>query len=542
MSCSSASRPPWSTAAAGRRLRSVSRKARSMRASSTSMPLAGRGRDEDPVRVAEAQLLAALFVDPVGLVEHEQPGPLARSDLVEDVVDRAQHQDHLVLVHRGVDDVDDQVGEARLLERRAERVDELVGQLADEADRVGQEIRTAVEAHRAGVRVERVEQPVAHTDGRARERVEQRRLAGVRVAGERDLRQVAALALGAHDRARALHVAQLAPQRRDPVAREAAVGLELGLARAAGPDAALAAPGAETLEVRPQAAHPREVVLELGELDLELALRALRVPGEDVEDDRGPVDDRHPELLLEVAALARRQLVVDRDEVRVGRLGLRLDLLELARPEVGVRVRLVAVLDDLSDGRDARGGSSSRSSERSSPSWRAPIAKARCFARPVVRPSAVRDWVSRPCRPRSMAPVQSRSHREARGTVVLDVGRGAVVSRRERQRSWVASGSRGRDAGLPRISRQIRISLHQRRTDLGRPGNTATDAGAQRRTTSSVSGGWRSARTPAAGCRRRRSATSPTHCSGARGCPRRRSRSGAPRRSSARCATRSRRP
>jgi len=43
--------------------------------------------------------------------------------------------------------------------------------------------------------------------------------------------------------------------------------------------------------VLPQAAHPREVVLELGQLDLELALGARRVLGEDVEDQLRPVDD-----------------------------------------------------------------------------------------------------------------------------------------------------------------------------------------------------------------------------------------------------------
>ena len=70
-------------------------------------------------------------------------------------------------------------------------------------------------------------------------------------------------------------------QRGDPVARQPAVGLDLRLARAPGADAA-----AEPLEVRPQAAHPREVVLELRQLDLELALGAVGVGGEDVEDDR----------------------------------------------------------------------------------------------------------------------------------------------------------------------------------------------------------------------------------------------------------------
>src|SRR3954464_1217730 len=101
----------------------------------------------------------------------------------------------------------------------------------------GRGVRRAVEPHRARVRVERVEQPVAHADLRAGERVQKRRLAGVRVTGERDLRQGAALALGAHDGTRALDLPQLAPQRGDPVSRETAVGLELRLARAAGADA-----------------------------------------------------------------------------------------------------------------------------------------------------------------------------------------------------------------------------------------------------------------------------------------------------------------
>ena len=77
-----------------------------------------------------------------------------------------------------------------------EGVDELVGQLADEADGVGHQVRAAVEPQRAGRRVERVEEAVADADLRAGERVEQRRLAGVRVAGERDR------AAGARARAR----------------------------------------------------------------------------------------------------------------------------------------------------------------------------------------------------------------------------------------------------------------------------------------------------------------------------------------------------
>src|SRR6476646_808831 len=46
-------------------------------------PLAGQRRHDDPVGMGEAQILAALVVDRVALVEDEQPRALAGADLVE---------------------------------------------------------------------------------------------------------------------------------------------------------------------------------------------------------------------------------------------------------------------------------------------------------------------------------------------------------------------------------------------------------------------------------------------------------------------------
>src|SRR5215470_12598172 len=100
-----------------------------------------------------------------------------------------------------------------------------------------------------------------------------------------------ALTLLAHDRPRALHVIEPALEGRDAIAREAAVGLDLRLARASRADAA-----AETLEVRPQAAHAGHVVFQLRELDLQLALGRVRVAGEDVEDHGRAVEHRHADL------------------------------------------------------------------------------------------------------------------------------------------------------------------------------------------------------------------------------------------------------
>jgi hypothetical protein len=150
-------------------------------------------------------------------------------------------------------------------------------------------------------------------------------------------------------------VVQAPAQHGDAVARQPAVRLDLRLARASGADAADAAPGAEALEVRPQPAHAGHVVLELRQLDLQLALGRVRVVGEDVEDHGRAVHDRHVEQLLEVALLPRGELVVAGDHVGVRRLGERLQLLDLALAQVVVGMRLLTVLHQLADDRHARG-------------------------------------------------------------------------------------------------------------------------------------------------------------------------------------------
>ena len=97
-------------------------------------------------------------------------------------------------------------------------------------------------------------------------------------------------------------VAQLGLELVDATDEAAAVDLELGLARAPGADAAAPA-GCESL--RPCPAQAGQPVAQLGQLDLGLALLAVGVLGEDVEDHRGAVDGGAPEQLLEVELLRR---------------------------------------------------------------------------------------------------------------------------------------------------------------------------------------------------------------------------------------------
>ena len=138
-----------------------------------------------------------------------------------------------------VDQVEHEVRVRHLLERGAERLHELVGQAADEADRVREQHRLAArQPQPAGRGIERGEQPVLHEHGRVGEPVEQRGLPGVGVAHERDVREgptAARLALGV---ARPAEPGEIAFELREPPLDPPPVDLELGLTGAAGPDPA----------------------------------------------------------------------------------------------------------------------------------------------------------------------------------------------------------------------------------------------------------------------------------------------------------------
>ena len=194
-------------------------------------------------------------------------------------------------------------------------------------DRVGDEIAPAVVLESPRCRVERLEEPVVDRNVRVGQGVEKGRLPRVRVAGERDDGRSGALARLSLNGPALLELAQPPLEEADASTREPSVGLELRLARPARADAA-----AEALEVLPHAPHAREVVLELRELDLELALGTSCVLGEDVEDQLRAIDDAGAEGVLQAALLPGLELVVDDQRFGVGVLHEPLQLLELALP------------------------------------------------------------------------------------------------------------------------------------------------------------------------------------------------------------------
>ena len=178
-------------------------------------------------------------VEPVDLVPH-----LDQRLLVVRIVERidaelAQDFFDVVRLRLGVlvGDVahmQDHVGFDHLFERGAECRDQHGRQIGDEADRVGQDDAGAVrQVDRAQGRIERGEQHVGGQHVGARHAVEQRRLAGIGVADQRDDRIRHALSAVAMQRAGAFDLFELGLDLGDALVDQAAVGLELGFAGAA---------------------------------------------------------------------------------------------------------------------------------------------------------------------------------------------------------------------------------------------------------------------------------------------------------------------
>ena len=172
-----------------------SRKRSAMRARSSSRPSPVSGGDLHRAGEAVAEAPAPERVDRVDLVHDDLTRQLVGADVGEHVLDGGHRLVEPLVGLGGVDDVQDEVGDERLLERRGEALHELRGQPADEADGVGDEVAPAVVLEPARGRVERLEEAVVDRTPGVGERVQERRLADVRVPGERDDGRRAALPL-----------------------------------------------------------------------------------------------------------------------------------------------------------------------------------------------------------------------------------------------------------------------------------------------------------------------------------------------------------
>ena len=232
-----------------------------------------------------------------------------------EVLERVLHHVYLFLEVgvRYVDDVEQEVCLAHLVQRRLKRVNQVCGQLADKAYGVGKEERQILHHHFPDRGVQRGEELVLGEHLTLREEVHDGRLAHVGVSHECHTNEATAvLAL------RGLLLVNLKEallEQRDAVEDDTAVHLELGLTRSAQTHTTLSATrtgaSALTLEVSPEALQSGQHIAILRQLHLRFGCRCLGTHGEDVKDERGAVQYLHAQHLLYVSYLLGRKLVVE---------------------------------------------------------------------------------------------------------------------------------------------------------------------------------------------------------------------------------------
>lgn len=231
-----------------------------------------------------------------------------------------------------------QVGLSGFLERGGKCLDQLMRKLAHEADRIGDHaLADGLDRHPPGERIKRGKQLIGRVGGRTGQRVEQGRLAGIRVTDQRNRESGPSIPRSSLGAALAPEGFELLSQTPDSGSEHPPVKFELGFPwTATNPDAAALA-----LKVGPATHQPCGEVFEPGELDLQLAFVTARAARKDVENQLGPVDNRELPEPAQIALLDGRQLSIKDDGIdRVG-LKERLDFLRLTGADEvgGIRTR-----------------------------------------------------------------------------------------------------------------------------------------------------------------------------------------------------------
>ena len=288
----------------------------------------------------------------VHLVEDHQGRTFCRPDLTQDGVDGPDLFLRVRMAH--IDDVEQQVGFHHLLQRRLEGFDEAVWQFADEPHGVAQQdVLIGGKPEAAGGGIQRREQFVLGQDRCPRQGIEQGGLTGIGVAHDRSQWPLMTLASVALGQPLATDDVEFIPDPFDPFLGLAAIGFELGFAFTTDGTEAPALSG----KVGPEAGQARKEILELGELDLELAFPGAGALGEDLQNEGGAIQDLAAKDLLQIPRLGTGELVVEDDCIDAQFLAAEGKLGGLAGPDSGGGVRRFELLGSVAeDPRTHRGG------------------------------------------------------------------------------------------------------------------------------------------------------------------------------------------
>lgn len=273
------------------------------------------------------------FRNPVHLVVYQYLRKIIRTYFLEYGLD-IRHP--LITFRIGrIDYVQQQVRVAGLGEGRTECRDQIMWQVADETHRICQQDRAAVQSIETTQGwIKRGEQLVRRIHGCAGHRVEQGRLAGIRIANQSHNRQRIALARSTRLGALRLQLFHALLQLPDAITEQATVKLQLGLAGTPQADRTTAL----AFKVGPAAHQARRHVLELGQLDLQLAFVRAGTLREDVQNQASAVDDTTLGQFLKIALLHRTQHMVDQDQVGIKRMAVLAKFLGLAGTDEIARI------------------------------------------------------------------------------------------------------------------------------------------------------------------------------------------------------------
>ena len=199
-------------------------------------------------------------------------------------------------------------------------------------DGIGQDHARAVrQRDRAQGRIERCEQHVGGENSCIRQPVEQRRLAGIGVADQRNNRIRHPLSALPMQMTCALDAFEFQLDTCDAFADQAAVGFDLRLAR----PAEKAETAALTLKVGPRPHQPAALVREMRQFDLKRAFTRTGAAPENLKNETGTVENFRVPRLLEIALLDRRQRAVHHHEIGMSGFDQAGDLVDFAFTDIG---------------------------------------------------------------------------------------------------------------------------------------------------------------------------------------------------------------
>ena len=142
-----------------------------------------------------------------------------------------------------------------------------------------------------------------------------------------------------------LNIAQFAFEFRHALVDQTAVGFQLLFTRpTSGSDTTL-----DAFQVSPHAFQSRAEIQQLREFHLQHRFVCSRVCGEDVEDDFAAIDDNRLHSFFEVLPLCGSEIVVENDEVGVGRLDHHFKLFNFTAAKTGGRMGMLSELNNFAD-------------------------------------------------------------------------------------------------------------------------------------------------------------------------------------------------